>query len=310
MWVGATKNRRPLRSGQRLEVGIGAAEVLAVPGEGVVLSRHRAGVWLRLPGGICGLASGEAALGPLWARGQFPWEQLDPGRRVVVRCGDLVVGGATLAVSGPEVVVWRGALPRHQRVEAPPARRLAVAALAAARPPAVLEAPLAGAAERAASAVAGGDLRVAAAELGGLGPGLTPAGDDILAGLLLAARARFGPLVEAGLLTVAASVATTDLSGAFLHWAARGQHVAFAHDLLTAAVRGDRSAVGAAVTALGAFGSSSGPGLAYGLRLGLGRLPAIRPRLGRTGGEGGFCPNLSLWRGIVRERDEFLERPR
>jgi Protein of unknown function (DUF2877) len=275
---GVTTNiLRPLRRGARLEVGVGAAEVLAVPGEGMVLSRHRTGVWLRLPGGICGLASPDVAPGPLWGRGRFPWEQLSPGRGVIVSGGSLLVGGATVAVSGPDVVVWRGALPDHHLIAAAGTRRLAVEALAVACPSPVLEAPLAEAADRAAAAVADGDLRGATAELGGLGPGLTPAGDDVLAGILLAARARFGPALEPALLAAATSVPTTDLSGAFLHWAARGQHVASAHDLLNAAAQGDRSAASAAARTLAAFGSSSGLALACGLRIGLGLLSATGP---------------------------------
>jgi hypothetical protein len=277
-----------------LEVGPGAAEVLAVPGAGVVLSRHRDGVWLRLPGGICGLASWKALSGPLWARGPFPWEQLGSGRPVVVAAGsgDLLVGGTALVLSGPAMVAWRGALPHHLLVEAISARRLAVEALRRARPSAILEPPLAGAARRAAAAVTGGDLWAAAEELGGLGPGLTPAGDDVLAGLLLAARARSGADAEAGLLAVAASVATTALSSAFLCWAARGQHVGPAHDLLAAAARGDGPGAAAAVTRLGRFGSSSGADVAYGLRLGLGfgELP--------PGAQGGFCRILSDWGGM------------
>jgi hypothetical protein len=246
-------------------VGLGAAEVLHVTGTGVVLSRHQAGVWLRLPGGICGLAGMDSVPGPLWARGPFPWERLAPGRPVVL--GDVLFGGG--------LPLWRGALPPPDLVEAAPARRLAVETLDGARPSAVGQPPLADAARRAATAVADGDLAGAAAELGGLGPGLTPAGDDVLAGLLLAARARFGSVVEPHLLAVATSVATTDLSGAFLRWAARGQHVAPAHDLLVAAAGGDRSGAAAAVDALGAFGSSSGADLAYGLRLGLDGLPEL-----------------------------------
>jgi hypothetical protein len=265
-------------------VGLGAAEALQVPGRGAVLSRHRHGAWLRLPGGICGLAPLEAVPGPLWARGFFPWDQLDPGTPAMVAAGSLEMAGLARPLVARDVALWRGVLPPHDLVGAAPARRLAVEALAAARPSAVWEAPLAGAARRAAAAVADDDLAGAAAGLGGLGPGLTPAGDDVLAGLFLAARARFGRGAEAGLLAVAASVATTDLSGAFLRWAARGQHVAPAHDLLVAAARGDGRRAAAAVTRLGAFGSSSGADLAYGLRLGLGTLPA------QDGLFGGICP--------------------
>jgi hypothetical protein len=104
----------------------------------------------------------------------------------------------------------------------------------------------------------------AAAALLGRGPGLTPSGDDVLAGFLVGARAfgRSAPGVER---TVAgtASIATTALSAQLLHSAARGECV----EQLTNVVRGllNGALSPAAVIALRAVGHTSGTALAHGL---------------------------------------------
>ncbi|MDQ1426756.1 MAG: hypothetical protein QOK39_232, partial [Acidimicrobiaceae bacterium] len=95
---------------------------------------------------------------------------------------------------------------------------------------------------------------------GGLGPGLTPSGDDTLAGILLAARLR-RPEAEDHLVALAKTVATHEISRAFLLWAARGQSIEPVHRLLA----GDATAA----RDLAAFGHTSGADLALGLRYGL-----------------------------------------
>lgn len=84
----------------------------------------------------------------------------------------------------------------------------------------------------------------AAARLAGLGPGLTPSGDDVLAGILLALRLwpeAAGPLgakVAATLLVGTAAPRTGRISRAYL-WAARQGHAADSwHDLVDALPRG------------------------------------------------------------------------
>ncbi len=114
------------------------------------------------------------------------------------------------------------------------------------------------------------DLTGLAARLGGRGPGLTPAGDDVLAGVLLAARARCGPSAEPELSAVAASICTTEPALAFLAWAARGQCIEPAHTVLLALTRRDEARAHAAATRLVTIGASSGAALLAGLRLGLG----------------------------------------
>ena len=110
-------------------------------------------------------------------------------------------------------------------------------------------------------------LNVAASAIGGLGPGLTPAGDDVLSGILFAVRALGGPNVEPALVAVARSVHTNDLATAVLEAAAAGSHVEPVHDLVMAAAAGDSAAAAQAAADLDGFGSSSGADIAHGLRL-------------------------------------------
>lgn len=111
-----------------------------------------------------------------------------------------------------------------------------------------------------------GDLdivRAAAHALAGLGPGLTPAGDDMLvgvmAGLWLAPAALPASLSVAEachLITKVAIPRTTTLSGAWLRHAAHGEFGEPWHQLAAAlTVQAD---VEAAITRLLAFGASSG----------------------------------------------------
>lgn len=107
--------------------------------------------------------------------------------------------------------------------------------------------------------------------LGGRGPGLTPAGDDLLAGLVLTARARWGADAEARLVAAVGAVRTTRPAAAFLHWAARGQSLAPAHDVLVALAAGERDEP--AERRVTAIGASSGRCLLAGLRIGVAQLP-------------------------------------
>ena len=110
------------------------------------------------------------------------------------------------------------------------------------------------------------------AVLAGRGPGLTPAGDDVLAGLLLVLAIAGHDRAE--LERAAASARTHAISRAFLLWAARGQPVAPVHHLLAALVDGDGVAIERHRSAVAALGQTSGADLLLGLRLGLGALAA------------------------------------
>jgi hypothetical protein len=107
------------------------------------------------------------------------------------------------------------------------------------------------------------DLDGLAGLLGGWGPGLTPAGDDALAGIVLTVHALGGD--ENRLLATVESVRSTDLSRAYLHWAARGQCIEPAHALLAALTGDQPDRIAAASARLCGYGASSGADLLLGI---------------------------------------------
>ncbi len=116
----------------------------------------------------------------------------------------------------------------------------------------------------AATALARGDAQPCRGLIGA-GPGLTPAGDDVVAGAA-AACALLGtglPAREAELLISRANLATTALSAALLSCALEGQIVPQASELLRAL--DGSSAIAPALAHLRAVGSTSGTALAIGL---------------------------------------------
>jgi hypothetical protein len=108
----------------------------------------------------------------------------------------------------------------------------------------------------------------AAAALAGRGTGLTPAGDDVLAGLLLVERMRGGLSIESRLVALARECRTHEISRAFLAEAAHGRSVAALHALLSAGAGGDVAAARAARDRLARIGHTSGLDLAHGVLAG------------------------------------------
>lgn len=219
-------------------------------------------------------------------RARRPFAAVTPGAHATI--GD---GSLELEISGVLHVYrplryWDPAVPRLGAALAtvPVARRAeALALLATGLPPddvrawadraVPLEAALAPAAPDA------GRVAAAVAALVGLGPGLTPAGDDVVAGALvtLAAAAdepRRRVLADA---VLAVLPRTTPVSAALLDQACRGRTVPQVADVLRAlAGSGD---LDAALARLARVGHTSGPALALGMRAAL-RARAARP-LGR-----------------------------
>jgi hypothetical protein len=130
-------------------------------------------------------------------------------------------------------------------------------------------------------AVAAGDLDAARELLEGRGGGLTPTGDDVLAGVLLV-HAWSGADPDE-LLRVARTAATTNLSRSFLAWAARGQSLAPVHDLVARAAAHDQSGFDQAVATVSAIGGSSGVALLWGIGLtAVGTVTSSRAAAGPT----------------------------
>lgn len=132
-----------------------------------------------------------------------------------------------------------------------------------------------------ADAVRGGELPAlltAADRLHGLGPGLTPAGDDVLAGLLLTLR-RFPHLDRRGLAgplgrrLAGAAARTTPVSAALLARADRGEAAPQLLDLVDAVAAGEP--VARPLRRLLSVGHTSGAALALGAGLAGAALPAV-----------------------------------
>lgn len=227
--------------------------------------------WLRLPDGVVGLAPPRAPLGPRWIQRAEPWPALADGDTVAVDAEGLRTEDGTLFLDHRQAVGWLGPLPDPSGLAGAAARALTSDALSSCRPSVLLDPPWQAAVEPALAALGRlpplEALRIAAGALGGLGPGLTPAGDDMLSGILFAFRALGGPTVEPALIAVARSIRTSDVAAAILEAAAAGYHIEPVHDLVMAAAVGDTSAAAKAAAALDRFGSSSGADVAYGLRL-------------------------------------------
>ena len=248
-----------------LDLGLGARQVLAGPAGGRVVAAYRRAAYLRLPVGLVAVTTERAPPGPLHLRCPVlpPLRVGDP-----VRTDGTHLHGPAWSVS-LAAPTWVGALPKDQALAAA-ARKWPVSKDIARRAPS--RSPW-----RLAERLRAGDLRAVAAVLGGRGPGLTPAGDDVLSGVLLVARALWGETAEPELAAVAAGVRTTDIASAFLAWSARGQSIQPAHDVLTAVAAGQDMQAAGAVRMLSTFGQSSGLALVTGLRLSLDRLPRTQP---------------------------------
>ena len=120
--------------------------------------------------------------------------------------------------------------------------------------------------QRASQALNDHDLVGIVRHLAGLGPGLTPSGDDVLAGILLVASLteRFS---SSDLRAAAETAGTHDISRSFLRWAANGHSIEPVHDLLFAVAAGRPTHE--AELAVAAVGATSGHDLLLGMRLAL-----------------------------------------
>ena len=254
------------------DVGIDAARVLCTLGAGRVRAVFARALYLVVPGGLVVLATTEAPRGPLHLRvASLP--DVRPGCPVWVDEDVLRIGDHGYRLDAP---IWSPHLP--------PAASLTCAHARARRwlpdlGPA-LDVGMVGRAELQAEAVTAlrrGDLGTLAAAVVGRGPGLTPAGDDLMAGVLLVARARWS---ETGMaawthLQHEYLARTNDIARAFLTCAAQGRCIEPAHDLLLGLASADHRAVSAAADRLRHFGSSSGAALMYGVRAALLDLPPM-----------------------------------
>jgi hypothetical protein len=257
-----------------VDIGVDAARTLRIAGPGRVRAVFDRALYLEVPGGLVALVTTHAPRGPLHLR-VTDLPTVVPGCPVRVDADSLQIDAHRYGLDG---ATWTPRLPSATELERAygPARRwlpdlcpaLDVGSLRRARLP-----------DEAVAALHRGSLRMFTASLAGRGPGLTPAGDDVLAGALLVAYARYSgsPARQRALRRCAVQAQTNDISRAFLACAARGRCIEPAHDLIDGLARRDHEAVGSAAAALLGFGSSSGAALMYGVRAALLELPDARP---------------------------------
>ena len=250
--------------GAWFEAGVG-------PAGGSVCGVFRLAAYLRVGGRILALCGPTVAAGPLHLRlDRLP--VLCVGQPVVLEGGRLAVGPGRGPSGAEALSLDLRSAPRWAPRPVDPAALLEAAARAGHLPAdgraagVDLPGPVV---EGAGRMLLDGDLTGLARLVGGRGPGLTPAGDDLLAGALVA-DAAIRPEAAGERRRAAAASPTTDVAAAFLRWAAGGLCIQPVHDILDAMAAGDRAREDEARTRLVGIGASSGAALLLGLDLAVG----------------------------------------
>jgi Protein of unknown function (DUF2877) len=245
----------------------GAAWREVADGCGRVRAVFRRAVHVHIdPGGLLVVVARDAPPGPLHLRvDSLP----------AVAAGDgVVLAGGRLHLGHKPIDVW--AVPawtppavdlRPHRLEGPAPRRARPAGGGRAGRGRSALAGRADIVDRVRDLLRADDLDGAAQVLGGRGPGLTPAGDDVLAGILLTMHGLGEP--EDRLRAAVDRVRSTDLAVAYLRWTARGQCIEPAHAVLAAMSAGDHDRLAEAEATLAAHGATSGADLLLGIELAL-----------------------------------------
>jgi hypothetical protein len=249
-----------------------ARALFAGPGAVRALRRGRRGVVeLVLSGGVY------VCIGDDWllvADPDAPFGPLSVGvaglRRAAVRPGQAVFIERDRLRLGEQAVSLERLRERHSMPSRPPGRargtaEAAAAALAvSAEPPASLMPGL--------MALRRGRTREGVRRLAGRGEGLTPAGDDALAGYAACRHVSGAPVR----LSPPAAGRSSPLGQAYLRCAERGELPDAGAAALAAICAGDPPAAAAAAVALGDWGASSGAALLWGVAAGAGSYPSER----------------------------------
>jgi len=187
--------------------------------------------------------------------------------------------GGVVTASTPQTVVFDTALPTARGDKLPASASALVAHLARTRARTGLgddwlalttDPTLTGAVD----SLVGGRVDEAVTYWVGRGPGLTPSGDDLLVGMLIALQFS-GVIDSSGLVRLrepvetAASRLTTDISAEYLYYACRGMVTGMVCDLLVALDRSNTVAVLDAVDRLSRYGHTSGMDCVLGVLMGL-----------------------------------------
>ncbi len=263
--------------------GQGAREALERGGRGAVVAAFRRACYVTVGEELVALVPPEVHPGPVHVILDGPPPRPRHGQAVESARGGLVVAGESIETV--DIRPWVGMLPPPASVRSAAETVVRTAAGPADRS-SLLADPFRGPASAARELIHEGRLAEAGRVLAGLGPGLTPSGDDALAGIAFALRAIEGPDAEAVATDLAQLVTSGPISRASAIWAARGQALAPAHELLGSAVAGDEAAATSSARALAAVGETSGSDFLLGL---VWALSAFAP----SGDHPGVVPNRS-----------------
>lgn len=274
-------------------IGLGAREALRANAESwTVSASFPKATYVCTPEQMFVVASRSVPRGPLYLAVDAADVFIPPGTAVTISGSSIHLGGTRLE-GWESAKVWIGDVP--DRIGLRRHRQMAITALSPlARRSALHSEPFSRFAQRALTALEHGHLSEVGRMLSGLGPGLTPAGDDALGGILIAARFLGGPRKDVAALPVAGS--TSSLSLGFVRWAARGQAIAPIHAVLAAAAAGSEPRCWAAVAELARMGATSGADCAFGIAAALRTIGVSNP--GRPAPEWGHGPDAVRGYGI------------
>ena len=228
-----------------------ARRALRPGAHGLVLVASETGAYVELGGEVVAVAPPRRPFGPLsLAVSELERVPLRAGVDVAVDRDALRIGGGAVSLERMRV---RGG-PVSRSACGPGAGGVARAVVAALPSPAPALSPGLG-------ALAAGDLDEAVAALAGLGRGLTPEGDDALAGY---AAWRYAISAPVALSPRAAGLASP-VGLAYLRCAERGELPGAAARLVAACLAADAAAGLSALTELRRWGSTSGAAVAWGI---------------------------------------------
>lgn len=249
------------RSGQTLEalsIGAGVSSALVGSRPGRVVGVFSSGLYVVSDSHIFAVADQRVPAGPVHLIVDRPIGPVREGTRVQFSGGTIDIG--TVRIDLHNVEPWRPAHPSAADLE------VARPILAAVLTPDQVVPDLTSVWHEAMTCIAQRDLHRLQTLTGGRGGGLTPSGDDLLAGVVLFdAFENPHPSRLARRVELMARTKTTNLSLTFLHWAAIGHSIAPVHALFDAATTGEQQAVRDVVGAVDRVGGSSGRALLAGI---------------------------------------------
>ncbi|MEA2289701.1 MAG: hypothetical protein QOD55_1698 [Solirubrobacteraceae bacterium] len=230
--------------------GPAALRALRVGGHGRVAVALRDGAYVELTGGWLLVAPARSPLGPMSLLADpLPLRPFAEGDAATTARDALIVGSVRIELDGLRALARPAPPPRGADIG--PALEAALAGQPCPLPE--LRAGLA--------ALQAGDHAAAVARLAGRGPGLTPAGDDVLAGYAAWRHADGG----APALADAAAGRSAPLGLAYLRCAERGELPQVAERVLHAVRAADAPAAARFARALDRWGATSGTALLWGI---------------------------------------------